>query len=30
MTDAMCAYYDQQYNARAMIPDHAQIFERGA
>ena len=23
-------YYDRQYNARAMIPDHAQIFERGA
>ena len=30
MTDAMSAYYDRQYNARAMIPDHAQIFERGA
>jgi len=28
MTDAMSAYYDQQYNARAMIPDHARIFER--
>ncbi|OGA36199.1 MAG: hypothetical protein A3F75_04520 [Betaproteobacteria bacterium RIFCSPLOWO2_12_FULL_64_23] len=28
MTDAMSAYYDRQYNARAMIPDHAQIFER--
>ena len=28
MTDALSAYYDQQYNARAMIPDHAQIFER--
>ncbi|MDP2640435.1 MAG: alpha/beta hydrolase [Betaproteobacteria bacterium] len=24
----MSAYYDRQYNARAMIPDHAQIFER--
>lgn len=28
MTDAVSAYYDRQYNARAMIPDHAQIFER--
>ena len=28
MTDAMSAYYDRQYNARAMIPDHARIFER--
>ncbi|TSA13215.1 MAG: alpha/beta hydrolase [Betaproteobacteria bacterium] len=28
MTDASSAYYDRQYNARAMIPDHAQIFER--
>jgi arylformamidase len=28
MTDARGAYYDGQYNARAMIPDHAQIFER--
>jgi arylformamidase len=28
MTDATSAYYDGQYNARAMIPDHAQIFER--
>jgi arylformamidase len=28
MTDAMSAYYDRQYNARAMISDHAQIFER--
>ena len=28
MTDAMSAYYDPQYNARAMIPDHARIFER--
>jgi arylformamidase len=24
----MSAYYDRQYNARAMISDHAQIFER--
>ncbi|MHB8666357.1 MAG: alpha/beta hydrolase [Burkholderiales bacterium] len=30
MTDALTAYNDRQYNARAMIPDHAQIFERGA
>jgi arylformamidase len=30
MTDALSAYYDKQYNARAMIPDHPQIFERGA
>jgi arylformamidase len=30
MTDALTAYYDSQYNARAMIPDHPQIFERGA
>jgi arylformamidase len=30
MTDALTAYYDSQYNARAMIPDHQQIFERGA
>ncbi len=30
MTDAISAYYDRQYNARAMIPEHAQIFERGA
>ena len=30
MTDALSAYYDRQYNARAMIPDHPQIFERGA
>lgn len=30
MTDTLCAYHDRQYNARAMIPDHAQIFERGA
>lgn len=29
MTDARTAYHDRQYNARAMIPDHAQIFERG-
>ena len=29
MTDALTAYHDQQYNARAMIPDHEQIFERG-
>lgn len=29
MTDALTAYHDKQYNARAMIPDHAQIFERG-
>ena len=28
MKDAMSAYYDRQYNARAMIPDHAQIFAR--
>lgn len=28
MTDAMSAYYDRQYNARATIPDHAEIFER--
>src|ERR1039458_1667271 len=28
MTDAMSAYYDRQYNTRAMIPDHARIFER--
>lgn len=30
MTDAMNAYYDRQYNSRALIPDHAQIFERSA
>ena len=30
MTDALSTYYDSQYNARAMIPDHAQIFERGS
>ncbi len=30
MTDAISDYHDRQYNARAMIPDHAQIFERGA
>jgi arylformamidase len=30
MTDALSAYYDKQYNARAMVPDHPQIFERGA
>ena len=30
MTDALTAYNDRQYNARAMIPDHVQIFERGA
>jgi len=30
MTDAEPGYYDRQYNARAMIPDHQQIFERGA
>ena len=30
MTDAAATHYDSQYNARAMIPDHAQIFERGA
>ncbi len=30
MTDATSGYYDRQYNARAMIPDHAQIFERGS
>jgi arylformamidase len=29
MTDALTAYHDSQYNARAMIPDHEQIFERG-
>ena len=29
MTDALTTYHDRQYNARAMIPDHAQIFERG-
>jgi len=29
MTDARATYYDSQYNARAMIPDHPQIFERG-
>jgi arylformamidase len=28
MPDTMSAYYDRQYNARAMIPDHAKIFER--
>jgi len=28
MTDAMNADYDAQYNARAMIPDHAEIFLR--
>jgi arylformamidase len=28
MTDATSAYYDAQYNARAMIPDHADIFQR--
>lgn len=28
MTDATSAYYDGQYNARAMIPDHPQIFAR--
>jgi arylformamidase len=28
MTDAISAYYDRQYNARAMISDHAAIFER--
>jgi arylformamidase len=28
MTDATGGYYDTQYNARAMIPDHARIFER--
>lgn len=28
MTDAISAYYDRQYNARAMISDHAWIFER--
>jgi hypothetical protein len=28
MTDATGAYHDRQYNARAMISDHAQIFER--
>ena len=29
MTDALTAYHDRQYNARAMIPDHEQIFELG-
>ena len=29
MKDAHATYFDGQYNARAMIPDHAQIFERG-
>jgi len=28
MTKPTSAYYEQQYNARAMIPDHARIFER--
>lgn len=28
MTDAARTYYDAQYNARAMIPDHAEIFLR--
>jgi arylformamidase len=28
MPVSMKAYYDGQYNARAMIPDHAVIFER--
>ena len=28
MTDAQNVNFDAQYNARAMIPDHAQIFER--
>ena len=28
MTDAISAYYERQYNARAMIPDHAEIFQR--
>jgi arylformamidase len=28
MTAATSAYYDAQYNARAMIPDHAEIFLR--
>ena len=28
MKDATSAYYDGQYNARAMIPDHAEIFLR--
>ncbi len=28
MIEADSGYYDSQYNARAMIPDHAQIFER--
>lgn len=28
MKDAMSAYYDRQYNARAMIPDHPEIFAR--
>jgi arylformamidase len=28
MAAAMSAYYDMQYNARAMIPEHAEIFAR--
>ena len=28
MADEMNAYYDRQYNVRAMIPGHAGIFER--
>ena len=28
MPEALAAYYSAQYNARAMIPDHPQIFER--
>ncbi len=30
MPNARSALYDRQYNARAMIPDHQEIFERGA
>ena len=28
MTKTESSYFDKQYNARAMIPDHAQIFQR--
>jgi arylformamidase len=28
MTNAPPSYFDKQYNARAAIPDHAQIFQR--
>ena len=30
MTEPYPGYYDSQYNSRASIPDHLQIFERGA